>query len=300
MTTSPVPPLGRGDLVAVVATAFAARPAGVRTGIGRLRRMGYRVRVGEAVFERDGYLAGSDRRRGADLAAALADPEVRAVWFVRGGYGTARLLDAVPWPALRRAPKWLIGYSDLTALFNAAARRSVAGCVYGPVVTELADRRAWHGPSLRALIGGGGWTQSIRAGQVVTAGRVEGRLLGGNLSVLVHLLGTRRAPDWRGALLVLEEIGEESYRVDRMLTQLEQAGVLRAVGGVLLGGMLIPGRRRFPGDRGLDELIAERLAGLGVPLVRDLTIGHLPGKRSVPIGGRCRIDTVARRVEFGP
>ncbi len=292
--------LQRGDAVGVVATGFAVEPERLARGVARLRRMGFRPVLGRHVADRHGYLAGDDEARSADLVEALRAPELRAVWFARGGYGTARILDRVPWTALARAPKLLIGYSDVTALFAPAVDRAGATCLYGPVVAELGDRAAWHAPSLGRLLAGQPAELRLLASDVLAPGRARGRLVGGNLTVLAHLCGTRYEPDCRGAILFLEDAGEPTYRIDRMLTQLAQAGWLARVSGVVLGEMRAPRRRRFPPDRVLDEVLAEALLPLGVPVVRGIVAGHVAGKRTLPIGGIAEIDTRARCVRLKP
>jgi muramoyltetrapeptide carboxypeptidase len=137
-----------------MAPGFAVKRAPLEAGLAALERMGYQVHLGEHVLSRCGYLAGDDLRRACDLRALLGRPELSALWFARGGDGTARLLPGIPWAKLRRDPKLLIGYSDLTALFNTVVARTPAICLYGPVVTELGDPSAWHGPSLRTLLAG--------------------------------------------------------------------------------------------------------------------------------------------------
>jgi muramoyltetrapeptide carboxypeptidase len=286
-----LPRLLPGDTIGVVSTGFAVRAAALRRGVSALRAMGYRVRLGDHVLARAGYLAGSDAERAGDLRRMVEDADVRAVWFARGGFGTARILDRVPWRALGRDPKPLIGYSDLTALFSAVIRRTGQVCLYGPVVSELGDRRAYDARSLRRALAGA--PAGLRFGRrlVLVAGRAAGPLAGGNLALLSHLAGTRFAPDLRGALLFLEEVGEPAYRVDRMLTQLEQCGAFRELVGVVVGDMRLAPRRRFPPDRSLDELLGERFAGLGIPVVRGLPVGHVPGKWTLPLGARARLDT---------
>jgi muramoyltetrapeptide carboxypeptidase len=300
MTKRNAPRLRRGDVVGVVAPGFAVRRRRLQEGLARLRRMGFRPRVASGVLERDGYLAGSDERRLEDLRSMIEDADVRAIWFARGGYGSSRLLDRVPWAALRRDPKLLIGYSDLTAFFAAAVRHTGHSCLYGPVVSELGDSGLYHAASLRAAIGGGQVEMKLRPSQVLAPGRVRGRLAGGNLSVLTHLCGTRFFPDLRGSLLLIEETGEELYRLDRMLTQLRLAGALAQVRGVLLGDLIVPPRRRFPPDRPLGPVLDEFLLPLGVPVVRGLPVGHGRRKRTVFLGGETVVDTEARRIVFGP
>lgn len=294
------PILERGDRVAVVAPGFAVPHEALDAGIARLRRMGFDVCEGRALREREGYFAGDDASRLADLSAALRDPAVRAVWFARGGYGTARLLDRLPWRAMRAAPKALIGYSDLTALFNPLLSRSAATCLYGPVVSELGERTAWDRRSLADALAGRPYELRVRRRDVLAAGRGEGRLFGGNLSVLVHLLGTRWFPDLEGAVLFIEEVGEAIYRVDRMLNQLRQSGALASLAAVLLGGFATPPRRRFPPDRALDDVLAETFLPLGVPVLRGLPAGHVAAKRTLPLGWNARVDGAAGRVRFSP
>lgn len=295
------PILSAGDRVAVVATGFAVRAPAVRAGMTALRAAGYEVVPGRHLLARDGYLAGTDQQRASDLNAALADRSIRGVWFARGGYGTSRILDEVDWDALRRNPKVLVGYSDLTALFAPVLRESRVACLYGPVVSELGQPAAYHAPSLRALLQGEPWSLPLRASQVVTAGRAHGPLVGGNLTVLAHQLGTPYAPKLAGGILFLEDVGEEAYRLDRLFTQLESSGALRGIAGVALGHFGVPRRARtFPPDRKLDAVLLERFKALRVPIVRGIPCGHRPGKRTLPLGARVRLDTRAGVLALEP
>jgi muramoyltetrapeptide carboxypeptidase len=300
-TGSSAPLLVRGDTVGVVAPGFAVRPAPLQAGARRLRRMGFRVALGEHVLSRHGYLAGPDEARAEDLRAMIADKDVRAIWFARGGYGTARILDRVPWRTLKRRPILFVGYSDLTALFCAVVQRTGQVCLHGPVVTELGKPGAYHPRSLRRLLNGEPTALRVRGRQVLVEGYARGRLLGGNLTVLTHLLGTRYAPDLRGCVLFLEEVGEEAYRIDRALTHLKMGGAFRRLAGVLVGRCSVPRpERSFPRDRSLRELLTEFFAPLGVPVVTDLPAGHVPAKWTLPLGGTAEIDTGAGEVRFRP
>ena len=292
--------LARGDLIGVVAPGFAVRPKALRAGVVRLEAAGYRVRLGPNVLARDGYLAGDDELRASDLNAMISDPEVRAIWFARGGYGTARILDRVAWRKLRAPRRLLVGYSDLTALFAAAVDRAGARCLYGPVVTELGDDSTYHRPSLREALAGEPVTWRFRKRDVLAPGRAKGRLIGGNLSVLSHLLGTRFAPKPEGSILFLEEVGEQTYRIDRILTQLRAAGFLDKLNGVVLGRFDAPARRGFPSDRPLTELFEESFASLAVPVVSGLPAGHTPGKWTLTLGGMATLDTTSRQLRIEP
>ncbi len=292
------PSLREGDAVGVVAPGFAVRKRAVASGIAVLRRMGYRPIEGPHLHDRHGYFAGRDEDRAADLEAMLRDPAIRGIWFARGGFGTARILDRIPWADVANERKVLVGYSDLTALFAAAARTRWT-CLHGPVVSELGDPSRFDAASLRALLAGGSVEIRVGARAVLRSGRAEGPLAGGNLTVLAHLLGTPWFPDLSGRILFLEDIGESVYRVDRMLTQLRAAGVLARVSGVLLGSLGgAPSGRRFPPDRPLRDAIGETFLALGVPVVSGIVAGHRARSRTLPLGGRVRIDTRAGRVAF--
>ena len=295
------PILRRGDPVAVVAPGFAVAPDRLAAGIRVLEKRGFDVRPGRSVRAVRGYLAGPDEDRLWDLAGALSDPDIRAVWFARGGYGTARLLDRLPWKRLRdRSPgPVLIGYSDLTALFSSWLRRFPGRCLYAPVVSELGRRGSWHDPSLRAALEGRDYEVSYRRNQVLVPGKAAGRLLGGNLTVLSHLAGTRHAPPVRGAILALEDVGEEVYRLDRMLQHLRMAGWFRGLAAVLLGRFDPPSpAREFPGDRPLGEILLETFEPLRVPVVHGLAFGHVDAKRTLPLGDIAVVDTDRRTVRF--
>jgi muramoyltetrapeptide carboxypeptidase len=263
--------------------------------------MGFRVLAGAHVLERDAYFAGGDADRAADLEAMWCRPETRAIWFARGGYGTARLLDRLSWRRLSRRALPLIGYSDVSALFAVALERGLGPCFYGPVVTELGDRRNWHAPSLASALAARPIELRLRRRDVLVPGRGNGRLVGGNLTVLAHLWGTRFQPDWRGSILFLEDVGEEAYRLDRTLTQLRTAGALRGLRGVLIGDLGVPPtRREFPPDRPVAAILAENFGDLGVPVVTGVPAGHRLAKWTLPLGWVARIDTTLGRVAFTP
>lgn len=278
----------------VVAPGFAVRREVLAAGVRRIERMGHPVVLGKSVLARRGYFAGDDVDRADDLSRMLRDRTVRGVWFARGGFGTSRLLHRIDWDALRADPKVLIGYSDVTALFSAVARHAPQPCLYGPVVADLGDPRSYHRRSLEHLLRGSPVEVPLADGQVLRHGEAEGTLVGGNLTVLVHLLGTPDFPPLDGRILFLEDTPESTYRLDRMLTQLRGSGALHSVKGVLLGALsAAPSGRSFPPDRRLGELLAETFLDLRVPVVRRLPAGHVPGKRTLPLGGVARIETRA-------
>lgn len=293
--------LARGDHVGVVAPGFAVRPEALDAGLVALRRRGLLAAEGDHLREIHGYFAGDDAAREADLQTAIDDRALDAIWFARGGYGTARLLDRIDLDRLVRRPKLLLGYSDVTALSGALLARTRALCLQAPFVAELGRPEAYHAPSLAAMLAGKTLRRRIAPGDVLFPGKARGRLMGGNLTVLTHLIGTPHMPDLGDAILFFEEAGEQAYRIDRLLNHLRMAGALRRVRAVLVGQLLVPATTRtFPGDREVEEVLRDHLLPLGVPVVRGLPVGHGDGKWTIPIGGVATIDTARAVVAFDP
>ncbi|HYV18457.1 MAG TPA: LD-carboxypeptidase [Verrucomicrobiae bacterium] len=284
-----------GDRIAVVAPAGPAPLEELERGIAFLEKRGYVVARGAHLAGRRAYLAGTDAERASDLNAAIRDPGVRLVWCARGGYGTPRLLDRVDMRALRRDPKPLLGYSDETAL-QEIWRRAGAPILYGPHVVELADRRAWHTHSLQAALQGRPIDVPIARRSVVREGRAAGPLVGGCLSLLVGLAGTKYEPRLDGAILFWEDVNEQPFRLDRMLTHLKNAGWLSRLAGMVVG-RLHGGRAQDPRlHRSIRDILLDRLEGTRYPVAIDLPAGHVPGKWTLPLGGPARLDTHAGRL----
>lgn len=292
--------LAAGDLVAVPATAGLVSQERLAAGVERLAGWGLRVRISPHVFDQHGglgYLAGDDADRAADFQAAWTDPEVSAVVLARGGYGTQRMLDLLDWKRLAESePKVLCGFSDVTALHQACASRLGLVTIHSHVATSLGVATAGSAEALRSLLMDADPGLDLFADHHVHAivgGRAEGVLVGGNLSVLVAEVGTPYARLARGGMAVFEDVAEEPYRVDRMLTQLLSAGWFDGVAGIVIG--------RFTdcGDPALvDAVLADRLAPLGVPLVKGFNFGHSPTTASVPLGVRAVLDADVRTLEL--
>ena len=289
-----------GDALAVVAPASAPlSPDRLARGIAHLEGLGYRVEAGRPSAKPEGYLAASDAARLHELNEALGRPDVRAVFCVRGGYGTLRLLPDVDYAALRRHPKLVVGYSDITALQLALYKKAGVPSLSGPMAAvewgaldAASERLFWDlagGATPQPLLGPGG-----EALQPVRPGTAEGVLLGGNLTLVARLVGTPYLPDLAGALLFLEEVGEAPYRVDGLLAQLKLAGILDRLGGLVLGGFTeadpLPGRPSLS----LEEVFAHYARNLACPVARGLVYGHFPTKSTLPIGVRARLDVDVR------
>jgi muramoyltetrapeptide carboxypeptidase len=289
------PPLGPGARVALVAPAGPLRGAAdLHRAQRNARELGWEPVVGRHALAHDDYFAGPDAARLADLNAALADPAVDAVWCLRGGYGAMRLLDGVDLAALRARPKSVVGYSDVTALHCA-----VAACVPGLVTyhgpTARAELTPFSRASLRrALTLDGDPCGEAPAARTLRGGRAAGRLAGGNLALLAALAGTRFAPRFAGAIVVLEDVNEAVYRVDRMLTQLLLAGAFDGCVGIAFGHCTrCPEECDDDGRRTLDAVVGEVADRLDVPAVAGIPVGHIDDQWTVPLGAVAELDADA-------
>jgi muramoyltetrapeptide carboxypeptidase len=286
-------PLSPGDLVAVVAPSSPFPRDALLRGLAWLRCR-YRLRFFAGAFSKDGYLAGSDERRSNELAAALADDEVRAVVAARGGYGALRVLERVPWDGFVRSPKWIVGFSDVTALHGMAWASGVAS-VHAPNATGLGrdctagERAAWLS-CLERPRDARAWSDL----RVVRRGKASGPLVGGNLS-LVHALaaaGRLRIPD--GAVIALEDVTEAPYRIDRILTSLRLGGHLARASAIVLGGF----DRCAPGSDGrtVEEVLEDRLGDLGIPVVAGAPFGHGTRNEAFVLGKDVQVDGSVLRI----
>jgi muramoyltetrapeptide carboxypeptidase len=288
-----------GDVVGVVAPAGVVEEARLAVGLRVLAGWGLRPRVGAAVLERRGYLAGSDAARLADLGGMLADPEVRAIFCARGGYGSQRLVPSLDLDRLRADPKPIVGYSDVTALLGAVAGRGV-GVFHGPMVAAdmargLSPRSA---TALWAMLSDPEARLDAPVPTAVRPGSARGRLVGGCLSVFASTIGTPWAMRTAGAILFLEDTHEWPYRLDRLLLQLRQSGAFAGVAGVIFGTMAT-----CPGTHGLVALdvVREAFAGAPFPVGFGLPAGHDPAETNVenltlPFGIMVELDVEARRL----
>ena len=290
------PLLAPGARVALVA------PAGPLAGEKDLARsrenahsLGWEAVVGANVRRRADYLAGTDAERLVDLNAALADPAIDAVWCVRGGYGVMRLLEGVDYDALRRRPKAVMGYSDVTALLAAVQLRAGVVAYHAPTARSTLTPFA-RDSFVRAVVTGDDPCGEAAAARVLRPGRAEGRLAGGNLALLAALAGTPFAPDLDGAILVLEDVNEQTYRVDRMLRQLHLAGLLRGARGLVCGTFVDCPQSPAADARALDDLFTELADALDIPCISGAPVGHINDQWTLPLGMPTALDAEARCV----
>ena len=291
--------LHRGDVIGVISPAAAVEEEKLRRGCDELERLGFAVQVGSHALDRYRFLAGTDSDRAGEVTLMFQDPAVKAILCSRAGYGSGRLLPFLDFPTLARHPKIFLGYSDVTLLLNALVQKAGLVCFHGPVVAgEFAN--GFSPRSLAHLLGlltTGRGEETIAFPTVLRPGVAEGRLLGGCLSVLVTTLGTPFALNTDGAILFIEDIGEKPYRIDRMLTQLKQAGKLAGLAGVIFSGM-----RSCFGDGNdpalLLSVIMDVFADYSYPIGFGLPAGHDGENLALPLGTRVRLDTQQRHLAF--
>ena len=318
-----------GDLVAVVAPAGPVPHTRLVRGVRELERHGLRVRLGANVLARTRYLAGDDPRRAVDLLALWANPEIKAVFAARGGYGTARIVDALTPAFLRRHPKIFCGFSDNTTIHLACARAGLVS-FHGPMAgwdlaqgkarggkTEASARRllaasdgaprgkglgvkrsaGYDSASFRAFLfgeGARGFTLAPPAAETLVAGTARGRLRGGCLSLIAASLGCPEQLDARGAILLLEDVIEPPFRIDRMLTALRRAGVFEGVRGIVLGDFPACHPPRGAGFT-LADVLRDRLGDLGVPVAWRFPAGHTARPAlTLPLGARATLVATRR------
>ncbi len=293
---TPLPPaLRRGDRLRLVAASSALEETGrLEAGLAILRDWGLEL-VGDPLAygeRRWGYLAGRDPERLADLIAPGASdaPPAALLACVRGGWGSARLLE---YP-LQQSPGWLLGFSDVTSLLFERLCQGLGGGVHGPLLTTLAAEPAWSQERLHDLLFGRPLADLEGVGW--HGGVVEGPLLVANLTVATHLLGTPHLPELDGAILILEDVGEAPYRIERMLTHWRLCGGLQRLAGIGFGSFEgwqeADGRCAEPPERrfDLEQVLRERSLDLGVPVVAHLPVGHHVGNAALPLGVRARLD----------
>jgi muramoyltetrapeptide carboxypeptidase len=266
-------------------------------GIGILRGLGLSPVLDPRIRARQGYLAGPDAERVALIHQLLDDPEVEVLWAARGGFGLHRILEQLDLERLRRAGKPIVGFSDIAALHALAQAKAELISIHGPVITQLGDLGADDHAALMRLLGGEREISLEASGPVIGSGRARGKVIGGCMSVLAPLIGTPYLPPLDGVILLLEDVGEASYRIDRLLCHLTLAGVFKKVAAVALGDFVgcLP---RSPDEPDVLAVLEERLGGLGIPVLAGLPIGHGKRNRAIPLGAVATLDADKRLLEF--
>jgi muramoyltetrapeptide carboxypeptidase len=284
-----------GATIGIAAPGFAVDPASLAEGLALWREAGFRVVHRDDLCARDGYLAGDDARRLSELKALVADRRVDAILCARGGYGCDRILHRLDPARFRAARKPLIGYSDITALLLWQRRRAGLTGFHGPMLDKGAKLDRGVFAELLAQLAGA--TAEPLRGRGAAGKSAEGRLVGGSLTLLAASIGTDWELDARGAILMLEDVGERPYRIDRMLQQLRGAGKLANLAGVGVGDFSSCTDAKYPAPD-VEQVLLDVLRPLRVPVVLGLPFGHLLENRAWPFGARAKIDARRGEVTF--
>lgn len=294
------PRFAPGDTIGIAAPASPPeKPGIIDEAIARLTKLGFKIRPGKFLRERDRYLAGSDEERAHDINTLFADPEVKGIFALRGGYGSCRILPLLDYRAIRANPKPFIGYSDITAMHLAILVKSGLITFHGSnassaftkpnraVCEQMLVRTRARMPEVLFA--------RARAGdhkcRTLVPGKITGQLLGGNMTCLLRLIGTPYEPDFRGAILFLEDTGEKAYRIDGMFCHLRLAGILDQIGGLVLGQFDYTADAKEP--RRIRAYLEREAECIGVPCVSGAPIGHFAGQIIVPQGAQAALDASA-------
>ena len=304
------PRLKAGDTVGLINPAGATfHPDDVVVAEEVLAALGLKMKAGEHLLDRRGYLAGSDKDRALDINRMFADRKVAAILTLRGGWGCNRLLDLLDYGVVAKNPKILMGYSDITSLLLALNAKTGLVTFHGPVgvsswnkfSTDFVEKLLFNGEVFsmeNPKDPGDNLARTKDRVLTINGGKAKGKLIGGNLSVLTAMVGSEYLPDFKGNILFLEEVGEEVYRVDRMLTQLKLGGILGGISGFVFGKCSDCGPGKGYGSLTLEEILDDHIKPLGIPAWYGSMIGHIENKFTIPLGVEAEIDADHGRISL--
>ena len=282
------PFLKAGDTVAIVAPSGVLnnREREVNQAKDLLRRWKLNVVVGTHVFSKDNHFAGTDDQRASDLQKVMDDPTISAIWCARGGYGTVRVLDKLDFTKLKAKPKWLIGYSDITALHNQLHNEGLQS-IHALMCTSLTEdetKVANAVDTFKKAIFGDAISYTIESSSYNRIGETNGQIVGGNLTLLHTMLGSKTSIDTSGKILFIEEIGEYKYHIDRMLQSLKRAGYFENLAGVIVGDFSNMRINTTPWGKSIEQLILDVFEGYDYPILFDFPAGHEKDNRALILG----------------
>ena len=275
-----------GQAVGIVAPAGPINPDALDKGIELLTSLGFEPVLGSHLFEEQGYLAGSDISRLDDIHKMIGNTNIKAIFCARGGYGCMRLLDRIDYDLIRQNPKIIMGFSDITALLMSIWEKTGLITFHGPLVTDLNHELKDNVHHMLNLLGGvNSLSIDLKSADTYFPGEAEGILMGGNLSLITHLIGTRYLPSLNGSILVIEEKGEAPYRLDRMLTHLRLSGIMKNIKGLIIGSLLECGSQEE-----IEKVLNNCLLDMSIPIVYSGPFGHGDENLALPLGVMARLD----------
>lgn len=299
--------LQRGDTIGLISPASRLpKKKQYDKIIAQIKKLGYKVKVGKNARDTYGYFAGNDEQRAADLNRMFADDSVDAILPFRGGWGCNRILSLIDYETIRNNPKILVGFSDITSLLNAIYAKTGLITFHGPVgkvewtnYTTKHFRNALGSQDPYTLkITKDDLCEDCNSLSVIRSGKAKGRLLGGNLSVLTAMMGSDYTPDWEGNILFLEDVGEDVYRIDRMLTQLKLNGVFDKISGFVFG-QCAACERASSYSLTLQQVFDDHIKPFGIPAYAGAMIGHISKMVTLPVGMPAEMNAQEGTISLG-
>lgn len=294
-----IPPyLKKGDIIGIVCPSGFMPRKKAETCIEVLTQWGYRVKIGKTLGNQFHYFSGTDAERSADLQAMLDDTEVKAVLCGRGGYGLSRIIDELDFKKFKKNPKWLIGFSDITVLHAHVYSQLHIASLHAPMAAAFNDGEyeKEYVQSLRKALKGVAANYSCDAHQLNLPGKAAGELVGGNLSLVAHLVGSRSAFKTKGKILFLEDVGEYIYNVDRMFIQLKRNGMLDGLAGLIIGGFTEMKDTTIPFGSDVFTIIHSHIKDLGYPVCFDFPVSHGKNNYALKVGVKHQLSITEKKV----
>jgi muramoyltetrapeptide carboxypeptidase len=290
--------LTQGDTIAILSTARKIRQDELAPSIAIIQSWGYKVQLGKTIGASQNQFAGDDALRSADLQWAMDDDSIAAIWCARGGYGTVRIVDSLDFTKFAKHPKWLIGYSDITVLHNHLCSLGVTS-IHGQMCLELDNRTQESRDTIRGILSGNfkGITHSAVGENFCRNGEAKGILIGGNLSVLYAILGSTSEVDFTGKILIIEDLDEMLYHIDRMMQNLKRRGILAKIAGLIVGGMSDMRDNTVPFGQTANEIIAAAVSAYNYPVCYNFPVGHVKDNRALVMGAAVTLSVAEKEVQ---
>ncbi|HIB38086.1 LD-carboxypeptidase [Mesonia sp.] len=283
--------LSKSDKIAIVATARKASKEDLKPAIELLKKWELQPVIGSSIGLEDHQFAGSDEQRAKDLQQQLNDPEIKAIWCAKGGYGTVRILDLIDFSVFKKNPKWIIGYSDVTALHSHINNFSIAS-LHAQMCLGVETKSEASRETLKKILFGKELNYQFPSSKLNKKGIAEGELVGGNLSVLYSLCGSNSAINTQGKILFLEDLDEYLYHIDRMMQNLKRNGMLEHLAGFVVGGMSEMNDNPIPFGKTAEEIIAESVAEYDYPIAFNFPTGHLEDNQALVLGKKVKLEVI--------
>ncbi len=289
--------LTKGNRVGIISPASHPTSEQWKEGLQVLTDWGLEIVLGEHYLAEHFGLGGTDEQRRADLQQMLDDPSIQAIFPLRGGYGVSRLIDGLDFTKFIEHPKWIVGFSDITALLCQVDTLSIAS-IHGPMPNNFCQKGGEVAlANLHAMLFEGRTHLTTKSHSLNKYGEAEGNIIGGNLSLLTHLIGSNSFPNPKGKILFIEEVGERLYHVDRLLLQLKRAGYFSDLAGLIIGGFTDCNEANLTIGLSVEEMILEHTAGYTYPVAFDFPAGHIPNNQPLPMGKKIKFLVNAQNVQ---